>query len=711
MLKCPRCLGLNKDQARFCRHCGVPISEKGGVSSRLHLGTILDNRYKIIDYIAKGGMGAVYKAADLNISGVWAVKEMLDYFDSEKEREYAIERFATEAHILLKLKHDCIPRFIDCFISENRYYLIMEFVEGVDLRKKMEETQSRGLRGLEENDMINWAIQLCDVLYYLHTQDPPIIYRDLKPGNIMVAKNDKVYLIDFGIARIFDPRVKGTMVGTQGYAPPEQYRGRAEPRSDLYSLAACMHHLLTGKDPRDDVPFNFPLIRTVRSELREALEKMLNKALAKDPNDRYASMAEFQKALQSLAAPVKKAKEIVRSLPVRTAPIQAVAQPVPPQAAKPYTPPAAPMPAPGQARYFDEDEDDRYERSRFSSWYMFRGDRRHTGRSYYGKKIKGKIRWSYNTSSEINSSPVIGKDGTVYFGANNGGLYALSPDGRLRWKYDTEARIRSSPCVNGMGIILVGSNDCFLHALDPYGRLLWKLRTYGRLRSSPCVDDDDIVYFGSYDHYMYAVLPNGDLKWRTDLGGYLEAAPALSDDGRIFVASKGVFSGKSYFYCLDKSGNIKSYSGLKLPVRSSPCISDNGCIYFGGMDNFLYALNPDGSLKWRFQAEGPIVSTPLVLPDGSVVFGSLDKNVYSISNAGRLQWIFSTQASIFSSPILGGSSIIFIGSDDYHVYALSDGGEVLWKTKLNGKVRTSPTMGDGEILYIGCNDGYLYAIH
>jgi serine/threonine protein kinase/ribosomal protein L40E len=301
VLLCPHCGGENSENARFCRHCGSPISAEVYSSTRLPLGTILDERYKIIDYVAKGGMGAIYKALDLSQKGVfWAVKEMLDYFDTDEEREYAVERFAMEAQILYDLNHECIPKFVDCFVSENRYYLVMEFIEGCDLRKILENGIKSGVSCLKEEDVLSWAIQICDVLSYLHTHDPPIVYRDMKPGNMMVNTQNKIYLIDFGIARLFDPRVKGTMVGTQGYAPPEQYKGEAEPRSDLYSTAACMHHLLTGKDPRNDIPFNFPPARSIRSDLSDYIEEVLLKALAMEIKHRYNSMLEMRNVLMAV---------------------------------------------------------------------------------------------------------------------------------------------------------------------------------------------------------------------------------------------------------------------------------------------------------------------------------------------------------------------------------------------------------------------------
>lgn len=705
MIECSQCSGLNNENARFCRHCGSPLYDEEYSSTKLPLGTILDERYKIIDYVAKGGMGAVYKAVDLEMMSVWAVKEMLDYFDTEDEREYAVGRFATEAQILYDLDHPCIPKFVDCFVSENRYYLIMEFIDGEDLRTMLENALEEGKQGLEEEDVVNWAIQLCDVLQYLHTQDSPIIYRDMKPGNIMISRDNKVYLIDFGIARLFDPRVKGTMVGTQGYAPPEQYRGEAEPRSDMYSLAACMHHILTGKDPRNDIPFNFPPIRSLRHDLSEGLEQLLEKALSMDPEDRFKDMAQMKEALLRVKDLAKLEKEVV------PAPEYAAVEEISPPDIVEIVGQELPisMEPPVSTRQLGEDLV--YTgTSKLSFWYTFRSDRRHSGKSPFGKDIQGRLLWTFNTRSPIRSSPVLGNDGTIYFGAHNGNLYAISAQGKLRWIFPTRCRILSSPALTRESNIVVGSNDCHVYCIGPSGKQLWKFRTYGRIRSSPCIGIDGTIYVGSHDHYLYAINPNGRLKWRIDLGGYLESAPAISEDGNIYVASKGAFNGKSYIYCLDESGNIVWYSKISGAVKSSPCISKNDQLYIGGADGYLYSFSRGGEMKWKFKSEGPIFSSALTDDESLVIFGSFDRNVYALDPDGGLEWSYQTYSSVVSSPAMAGDGNTFVGSDDYYIYALSPGGETLWRIKCGGRVRSSPAVGEKGVLYVGSDDGFLYAI-
>ncbi|MCD4782927.1 MAG: protein kinase [Candidatus Eremiobacteraeota bacterium] len=266
-------------------------------SGLLKVGTIIDRRYEVTSHIATGGMGAIYKAEDTRLKTVVVIKEMLDFFHSHDERKYAIQRFREEALLLADLRHPNVPRVTDNFIENNRYYLIMDFVEGKNTDRLLRD--NRGY-GLPEDRIVRWAVQVCDVLDYLHTRVPPIIYRDMKPSNIMICDNDHVMLVDFGIARHFTPRRPGTMIGTQGYAPPEQYKGNTEPRSDLYALAATLHNLLSANDPTQGVPFNFKPIRYWRKDVSADMERILSKALNNRVELRYANAAEMKKEFVAL---------------------------------------------------------------------------------------------------------------------------------------------------------------------------------------------------------------------------------------------------------------------------------------------------------------------------------------------------------------------------------------------------------------------------
>ncbi|HKP69264.1 MAG TPA: protein kinase, partial [Pyrinomonadaceae bacterium] len=218
-------------------------------------GTILNNRYEVVRKIGGGGMGAVYLASDNNLGGVLrAVKEMVQSHIEEEQQEKAINDFKRESMILSTLDHPSIPTIYDYFYDsdEGRFYLVMKYISGGDLASRL---RSAPEGKIDEKSVTQWALQITDVLDYLHNQPSTIVYRDLKPSNIMVDGNSgRIMLIDFGIARsISQKEEKGvTAVGTMGYAPPELFSGNVEPRSDIYSLGSTMFHLLTGADPQSN---------------------------------------------------------------------------------------------------------------------------------------------------------------------------------------------------------------------------------------------------------------------------------------------------------------------------------------------------------------------------------------------------------------------------------------------------------------------------
>ena len=224
---------------------------------KLQPGITLQERYLILGMLGSGGMSSVYKGRDLhfpNVTRLVAIKEMVNLIADQSMYEMVVRNFEREADLLATLSHPSIPTIYDNFTHKNRSYLVMEHIDGDDLEAILSETGGP----ISEERVVSWAIELCDVMSYLHHQHPePVIFRDIKPSNVMIDHHNHVRLIDFGIARVFQSGQKGTMIGTEGYSPPEQYRGEASPAGDIYALGATIHHLLSGRDPRIEPPFSF----------------------------------------------------------------------------------------------------------------------------------------------------------------------------------------------------------------------------------------------------------------------------------------------------------------------------------------------------------------------------------------------------------------------------------------------------------------------
>jgi serine/threonine-protein kinase len=260
---------------------------------------VLQERYIISEKLGQGGMGAVYRAGDRRLSTVsWAVKEMSQSaITGPLERQQAREAFLQEAEMLAGLSHPNLPRVTDHFEQDGKAYLVMEFVPGETLLSYL---QREGLPQSQQR-VFEWVRQLCDVLGYLHTQDPPIIFRDLKPANIMLTPSGQIKLVDFGIARLFKPgQAKDTQAfGTIGYSAPEQYgRGQTDARSDVYALGVLVYQLLTGYDPTA-TPFRLPPANQANPSISPAIAAVLTRATEGEPDRRFAGVGDFRDALFS----------------------------------------------------------------------------------------------------------------------------------------------------------------------------------------------------------------------------------------------------------------------------------------------------------------------------------------------------------------------------------------------------------------------------
>ena len=260
-----------------------------------NIGQIIENKYEILKRIGKGGMSEVYLAMDRNLNKQWAVKEIKKKA-RDKNNEVVIQSAIAEANMMKKLDHPCLPRIVDIIDRKNVIYVVMDYIEGEPLSKILEKYGAQ-----PQETVIEWAKELAGVLEYLHMQDPPIIYRDMKPANVMLQPNGHIKLIDFGIAREYkEQNVEDTVsLGTKGYAAPEQFggKGQTDPRTDIYCLGVTLYHLVTGQNPCEP-PYELYPIRHWKPELSAGLESIILKCTQMNPQDRYSSCAELIYALQ-----------------------------------------------------------------------------------------------------------------------------------------------------------------------------------------------------------------------------------------------------------------------------------------------------------------------------------------------------------------------------------------------------------------------------
>jgi len=294
---CTACQKENREEARFCDGCGRSL-----VPDSRHL---LDNRYEIIETIKSGGMGCVYKARDVRLENIVALKKMLYTHRDSADMESFAQHFKKEAKLLSYLHHSGLPKVIDYFTAGDAetqgpaHYLVMTFIGGTDTETMM---QQRGRKPLPAEEGLSIFWQILDILKYLHSQDPPVVYRDLKPSNIM-EDHGRVFLVDFGIAQIFSPDMFEMPAGTSGYCAPEQMEGAAEARSDLYSLGAVMYYFLTGKDPQEesDFPKMTPPAAGLNKDIPAQISDLIARMLEHDAEKRPKSA---EKIMDSLNAPI-----------------------------------------------------------------------------------------------------------------------------------------------------------------------------------------------------------------------------------------------------------------------------------------------------------------------------------------------------------------------------------------------------------------------
>jgi len=514
----------------------------------------------------------------------------------------------------------------------------MEFIEGDNLEIKLQQRRAP----FNEEEVIAWAISLCDVLDYLHTHEPePIIFRDIKPANVMITRRNQVRLVDFGIAKNFQTGSKGTMIGTEGYSPPEQYRGEASPAVDIYALGATLHHLLTNQDPRTEPPFTFDErpIREANPNISVAMETIVNTALMYNPPDRFENAATMRKTLIALAQKTGLLEEEISI---------------------------------AQATQFFQDqshspiwtftcEDEIRGTASYQDGVLYIGSYDHN--LYALEAENGKFIWKYAANGGIVSKPAI-HDNKLYFGSTDQYVHAIScRGGKKVWVQSTEGAIYSSPTI-AEGHLFIGSDDEHLHVLNILaGREAWSVNLGSRVRSSPIVAADS-VFIGSENGEIQCYDFSGNIRWRTAAKRAVTASPHFYDHVIYITSLDGIL------YAIDaKSGWVIWRYRMESGSISTPTTNENH-IYVGSTDNSLYCINIKSANKvWSFATDNQVNSSP-VFYKGAVYFCNVDGLVYSLhSGSGRLRWKYQTDGSITGSPIIV-NDILYIGATDNKVYAL-----------------------------------------
>jgi outer membrane protein assembly factor BamB/tRNA A-37 threonylcarbamoyl transferase component Bud32 len=604
---------------------------------QLPQGFTLVNRYLIQEVIGVGGMGSVYRARDLhfpNVVKLVAVKEMINSAPDPTVRQTIIQNFEREANILVTLNHASIPKIFDYFTFNERSYLVEEFVHGKDLEQVL--TESEGF--LTEDQVIVWGIELCDVLQYLHTHRPePIIFRDMKPSNVMVNQQGHIVLVDFGIAKIFKTGQKGTMIGTEGYSPPEQYRGEATPMADIYSLGATLHHLITRKDPRLEPPFSFAErpVRQINPIISAEFDAIIQTAVKYAPEERFQSAQAMKEALMATA---KKTGALTR---LSYQPSSAGEQTI-----KPI--------------WTFECEDEIRSSPLFENGAIYIGS--YDNNLYSINAATGEFIWKFPTEGGIVGQP-ISQDGTIFFGSEDYHVYAVSArSGKMVWNYATEGPIRTSPKI-AEGHVFVGSDDGFFYAVNLIAqRRTWRYDAGAPIRSTPFITSD-YIYVGTEAGELLCLDFRGQSKWQFRAKRAITSSPLVAE-GIVFVGSLD-----GIFYAIDaKSGWALWRFRMGKGTVSSPCRMDN-LVFIGSADGNIYCIDATTSKEaWIFKTGHQVSGSPVVYKD-NLYCGSADGCLYCLEiKSGRLKWKFSTGGPITGTPIVY-NDILYIGSADRMVYA------------------------------------------
>jgi len=687
---CPGCGYIAPVTARFCVKCGasvvgappanIPATVPGTSGPSLQAPpsptlSLCSGRYTdVLPLSDRGGMGLIFRARDTRRGQQPCVIKQLR---PDPDLDEAL--FQREAAFLAELRHPNLPACWDAFSENGTHYLVSDLIEGQALQDRIEQQGPAS-----ENDVRRWGIDLCDALVYLHSQQPPIIHRDIKPDNVIITPEGNAILVDFGIARRYEAGRRDTMkMGTWGYLPPEQKAGRTEPRSDLYALGGTLYFALTGNDPQllNIVDINlqwrngvsFPPVRDANPQVSAEMEAILLHATRVLAEDRFPSARAMLDDLRNLpttqpsaACPHCQAENLPTATYCRAC-------------GKPLAMQAAPQPP--------------------QNWSSFRGNAARAGVANAALRPPLKQAWTLQTQAAIDGSPII-QNGCIYAASRDGYLYALDGQAhRELWRYQAGASLRSTPTLHGDTIFL-GDDDGTMHAVQSQGGAArWRVPLRGKIFASVAAGAGLIISATQAGRIAALNPNNGETVWEHFDGSPFYASPALLSN--LLIAANGPGQIKSLEIA---SGKLRWTFQASGPVRATPACH-NGQALIAALDGSVALLDlRTGERLWQRSLGMPISASPILTRDRAFAAGQ-EGLVFALSrNGGNRIWTTRTPGQLAASPVLCGASLLIVDTEGAILLLDADTGKIESQLALGVSVFASPAVA-GAWCVIGARQG------
>jgi outer membrane protein assembly factor BamB len=695
---CPGCGYVAPSTARFCVKCGAsfagaatasgPLPNQAGTGATMPVGMpapqqlCLDNgRYtNVVPLSDRGGMGLIFRACDSHQDNKPCVIKQLRPDPGLDEG-----MFQREAELLSKLRHLHIPACRDFFTENGTHYLVSDLIEGRALQDVIEQDGPA-----QESAVIRWGIHLCDALAYIHSQQPPIVHRDIKPDNVIITPEGDAVLVDFGIARRYEEGKRDTMkIGTWGYLPPEQKAGRTEPRSDLYALGGTLYFALTGKDPqliniidinlqwRKDI--SFPPVRAANPTVSAELEAILLQATRVVAEQRYASASEMLDELRHLHASQQ----------------------------------TSPCPYCQQANLLSATHCTRCNRALTTqaavqrlpqNWTSFRGNAARTGVSETALHLPLKQVCSFHTQGAVDGSPIIA-NGIIYAASRDSALYAFDiSTQRQLWRYSTGASLRSTPTISGDTLFL-GDDDGILHAVQSMGgSARWRVPLGGKIFASVAAGTERIIA-ATQAGLAAALNPiNGEVLWEQRSGSPFYASPAIYSNLVILC------NGQGQVKALDlTSGKALWTFQTAGPIRATPACQDGLVLVAGPHGSLALLESRSGESRWQRDLGSPVSASPVMTRE-RVFVASQSGAIFALNREnGQRRWTSSAGGLIGASPVLCGTLLLVITNEGLISLFDAESGKIEQQLALGAPVFASPAI-SGRWCVVGTQQGDMYLL-